>query len=405
MNLVLELNRVLGGRQRNYYIFKRKSDANRTRGRRDRHGHLTGQPREMGGDEMTDSIRSDQLIYERGGRSTGSRMLRALSPQCRLFFIVLVIAVFSATLRAQTSDETGAIPLSPSSPSLSSCSQSADECSPNSAGIPQHGSNQNDTNASSRDQRNDWLHAWMRTADEARASQPHFVSPIVTTHVMLVQQYRYDMSWQQDPAGGTVTSNYGASRGLEIIPNRRLEVGIFPPGYLVHQSNIPDGFGDLSWQVKFRAFSATEGKGDYFVGFFLGGSLPTGSPPNGLGHSVLSPTFAAAKGLGPWDIQTTIGANLPASGSNLLGQTIIFNTAVDYKVKGKIWPMLEQNSIFWSGGTLDGKKEVFLTPGVVLGGFPLAERLHFSFGGGLQIAATQFHQYNHRWILSVRLPF
>jgi hypothetical protein len=115
-----------------------------------------------------------------------------------------------------------------------------------------------------------WVHRWMRTADKARASQPHFVSPIVTTHVMLVQQYRYDMYWQQDPVGGTVTANYGASRGLEIIPVTRLEVGIFPPGYLVHQSRTPDGFGDLSFQIKYRAFSATEGHGNYFVGFFFG---------------------------------------------------------------------------------------------------------------------------------------
>jgi hypothetical protein len=202
----------------------------------------------------------------------------------------------------------------------------------------------------------------MRTVDKARASQPHFVSPIVTTHVLLVEQFRYDMSWQQDPAGGALTSNYGASRGLEIIPATRLEVGLFPPNYLVHQSNTPDGFGDFSFQVKYRAFSAPEGQGDYFVGFFLGGSFPTGTPPNGLGHTVLSPTFAAAKGFGPWDIQSTIGANLPASGANALGRTIIFNTAVDYRIKGKIWPMLEQNSSFWSGGAMDGKKEVFLTP-------------------------------------------
>jgi hypothetical protein len=245
----------------------------------------------------------------------------------------------------------------------------------------------------------------MRRVDEARAGQPHYVSPIVTTHVLLVQQYRYDMSWQQDPTGNTVTSNYGDSRGLEIIPTSRLEVGIFPAGYLVHQSNTPDGLGDLSWQVKFRAFSATEGKGDYFVGFFLAGSFPTGTPPNGLGHSVLSPTFAAAKGIGPWDVQTTIGANLPATGADLLGRTIVFNTAVQYRIKGKLWPMVEQNSTFWSGGTLDGKKEVFLTPGLVLGTFPLAKRLHFGFGAGVQIAATQFHQYNHRLILSVRFPF
>jgi hypothetical protein len=213
------------------------------------------------------------------------------------------------------------------------------------------------------------------------------------------------MSWQQDPSGGTVTSNYGASRGLEIIPTTRLEVGLFPPAYFVHQSKTADGFGDFAWQVKFRAFSATEGKGDYFVGFFLGGSFPTGTPPNGLGHTVLTPTFAAAKGLRSWDIQTTIGANLPTTGANVLGRMIVFNTAVNYKIKGKIWPMLEQNSIFWSGGTLDGKKEVFLTPGIVLGSFPLAERLHLTIGGGVQIAVTQFHQYNHRWIASVRFPF
>ena len=252
---------------------------------------------------------------------------------------------------------------------------------------------------------NDWLHAWMRKVDQVRASQPHFVSPIVTTHVMLVQQFRYDMSWQQDPSGGTTTANYGASRGLEIIPLSRLEVGIFPPNYLAHQSSAPDGFGDVSFQLKFRAFSATEGRGDYFVGFFFAGSLPTGTPPNGIGHTILSPTFAAAKGLGHWDIQTTFGANLPASGANLLGRAIVFNTAVNYKIKKVFWPMLEQNSVFWSGGVLDGKKQVFLTPGFVLGSFSVAERLRFAIGAGVQIAVTEFHQYNHRWILSMRFPF
>jgi hypothetical protein len=84
---------------------------------------------------------------------------------------------------------------------------------------------------------------------------------------------------------------------------------------------------------------------------------------------------------------------------------IVFNTAVDYRIKGKVWPMLEQNSTFWSGGALDGKKQLFLTPGLVLGSVQVAERLHLSVGGGVQIAVTQFHQDNHRWILSVRFPF
>ena len=269
---------------------------------------------------------------------------------------------------------------------------------PLAAALPNHDSASNGDDSG-------WVRAWMRAVAKARASQPHFVAPLVTTHVMLVQQFRYDMSWQRDPSGGSITSSYGSSRGLEIIPSSRLEVGIFPPSYVVHQTNVANGFSDLSYQVKFRAFSRTEGEGDYFVGFFFGGSVPTGSAPNGLGRPVLSPTFAAAKGLGPWDIQSTIGANLPTSGTNVLGRTLLFNTEVDYRIKGKIWPMLEQNSTFWVDGPQSGNKQVFLTSGVVIGPFAMNEKLHFGFGFGVQTALSSFHQYNHRWIFSIRVPF
>jgi hypothetical protein len=249
-----------------------------------------------------------------------------------------------------------------------------------------------------------WVERWMRTVDKARASQPHYVAPIVTTHVVLVEQYRYDMSRQED-ASGTHTSNFGASRGLEIIPNDRIEIGISPPPYFAHQSAVADGFGDLSFQVKYRAFSAPEDRGDYFVGVFFAGSFPTGNPPNSVGHTIWTPTLAAAKGFGPVDIQTTLAAGLPASGVDVLGRTVVSNTAVDYRIIGKIWPMLELNSTFWSGGTNDGQKEVFLTPGLVVGSFPLAERLHLGLGVGVQIAVSDFFRDNHRWIASVRLPF
>jgi hypothetical protein len=256
----------------------------------------------VGGDEVTNMIRSEQNINisDNCTRSLGSPVCGAdvLSSARRLLCpIAILSSVFSATAQAQTSAEIDPSLFSVSSSTLSvpfsSCGQSADECSPNPVAVIQNGLNETDASGgSSNSQQDDWVHAWMRKVDQARASQPHFVSPIVTTHVMLVQQYRYDMAWQQDPAG-TTTSNYGASRGLEIIPTTRLEVGIFPPPYLTHQSIVPDGFGDFSFQVKFRAFSAPEGKGDYFVGLFLGGSLPTGTQPNGMGHAVLSPTFAA----------------------------------------------------------------------------------------------------------------
>jgi hypothetical protein len=164
---------------------------------------------------------------------------------------------------------------------LALCGQPADECLLNSAALDQNGSNLNDTNDSNNHQQNDWVRFWMRNVDAARASQPHFVSPIVTTHVMLVQQYRYDMSWQQDPSGGTVTSNYGASRGLEIIPTTRLEVGIFPPGYFVHQSKTADGFGDLSWQVKYRGFREPGAKATTLWDSFLVVRSPRALPRTG----------------------------------------------------------------------------------------------------------------------------
>jgi hypothetical protein len=317
---------------------------------------------------------------------------------CVLFWASGAMFTLSPRIMAQTAD-THCVS------NITSSMQACGYANTGSVAISSGSESEIGTTTTAGSNQNDWVHRWMRTVDKARASQPHFVAPLFTTHVMLVQQYRYDMTWQQDPVGGTVTSNYGGSRGLEIIPTTRFEVGLSPPPRLVHKSSLPDGFGDFSFQVKYRAFSAPEGQGDYFVGFFFGGSFPTGTPPNGLGHTILSPTLAAAKGIGPWDIQSTIGANLPTTGAHLLGRAIVFNTEVDYKIKGKIWPTIEQDSTFWTGGTLNGRKQTFLTPGLILGSFPLAERLHFIFGTGVQIAVTQFHQYNHRWIVSVRFPF
>jgi hypothetical protein len=74
-----------------------------------------------------------------------------------------------------------------------------------------------------------------------------------------------------------------------------MEVQIAPPPYIVHTGSTVDGNGDSALFVKFRAFSAPEGAGDYFVGFFFGASFPSGTPPNGAGHTILSPMLALAK--------------------------------------------------------------------------------------------------------------
>jgi hypothetical protein len=48
------------------------------------------------------------------------------------------------------------------------------------------------------------------------------------------------------------------------------------------------------------------------------------------------PPRAAAKGLAPVDIQTTLAGGLPATGAGVLGRTVVSNTAVDYRIKGNV---------------------------------------------------------------------
>ena len=71
----------------------------------------------------------------------------------------------------------------------------------------------------------------------------------------------------------------------------------------------------------------------------------------------------------------------------------------------RLWPEAEINSTFWKGGTNDGKKQTFLTPGLIFGRFPIHHRVAFVAGAGFQIAATHYNQYNHAVVASVRIPF
>ena len=271
--------------------------------------------------------------------------------------------------------------------------------------LPTFTSAQTNTASATLTTKDDWVHRWLKRVDKARASQPHHVAPLISTHVALVQQFRYD-SYQQTSSSGAGVFNFGAGKGLEIIPISRLEVQVAVPPYMLHQApHAPDGFGDLSMFFKFRAFSAPEGHGAYFIGAFLGASFPTGTPPNGMGHTVWSPMIAASKSWGKFDVQSTLSGNLPASGVDVLGRQIVFNNTFQYNVVKKVWPEVEINSTFLKDGPNSGKKQSFVTPGLIIGSFPIAERLRFTFGGGVQIAATQFHPYNHRWIWTLRFPF
>jgi hypothetical protein len=249
------------------------------------------------------------------------------------------------------------------------------------------------------------VHAWMAMADSVGAQQPNWLSPVATTSGRLKQELRYD-SWRQPGAAGSSVYNFGAGKGLEFVvaPRVQLMVGA-PPYTLPTLAGKNGGFGDLPVMLKARLFSRPSGEGDSLLTFLLGATVPVGSPLYGNDKPVLSPALAFGKGKGKLDVQGTIGGSLPVGGDKKLGNQFLSNTALQYHAVRLLWPECEVNATFYESGKYEGKKQVFLTPGLGFGRVRLRGRLSFSLGAGVQIAATRFHTYNHRAIVSLRLPF
>jgi len=251
----------------------------------------------------------------------------------------------------------------------------------------------------------DAVDGWLELVAKTQAEQPRWITPVVTVTPRLEQEFRYDIS-AQELANGTTTVNIGGGKGVELIPSERVEVILGIPPYVDHGSaTAHDGFGDVGFLVKYRLLARNEQSGNYIVTAFLGMTSPTGSYNNGAEHAVITPTVAAGKGWGNFSVQSTIGAGLPVADTARLGRPILSNTAFQYRIMRKFWPEFEVNSTFWPDGTRAGKKQVFLTPGLVVGRIPMRGRLGLTVAAGYQIAATHFHSYNRSFIVTVRLPF
>ncbi len=250
-----------------------------------------------------------------------------------------------------------------------------------------------------------FLSDWLARSDRAKAEQPHWMTPLATVTPRLEQEFRSDFLVEQMATHDELV-NLGNGKGLELIPNDRVELLFNVPPYLEHNnSKLHDGFGDVSFVGKYRLVAAPEEAGNYIVTFFLGGSVPTGTYTNGSKAGVITPTIAAGKGSGRFDIQSTFGAGLPLSHENKIGHALAWNTALQYHVLQKLWPELEINSTFWKDGTLDGKKQTFLTPGLIVGRFRLRGHLLMAVGAGFQIAVTHYHGYDHAGVFTIRFPF
>ena len=246
---------------------------------------------------------------------------------------------------------------------------------------------------------------WFDRVDKTQSEQPHWITPLQTVTPRLEEELRYDQLWQNN-AKGVTTDNYDGGKGLELIPFEHVEVILNMPPYIAHNNPaVRDGFGDISFLVKYRLLSGNEQHGKYILSAFLGWSVPTGEYKNGALHAVITPTIAYGKGFGNFDLQGTFGIGFPTADTKIVGRNYLWNNTFQYRLFRKLWPEVELNSTFFQNGPNRGNQQNFVTPGLVLGRFRLWRRVGLTFGGGYQIASTHFHTNNHNAIFSIRMPF
>ena len=251
---------------------------------------------------------------------------------------------------------------------------------------------------------------WEARTSATQARQPAWPPPLVSPYPMLIQVFRTDITRQITPTH-TDTWNYGAGRGLNLIPGFNTEIDIYYAPYIQHNApKMKDGFGDVGFLYKYRFFSRNERQGAFMLSAQLTATIPTGSYSNGSPDSSVSPTLLAGKGWGKLDVISCLGGTLPTEETNKVGRSIAWNTTAQYHVSKYIWPELESNSTWFFAGKNNGKMQNFLTPGVVFHKFKLRpsdekSRLGVAFGAAMQIATSQLHTYNHSVVITARYVF
>jgi hypothetical protein len=250
---------------------------------------------------------------------------------------------------------------------------------------------------------------WFAISDAAKESQPHWMTPVVTVTPRLEQELRYDQSWQNRPKNVTL-DNYGGGKGFEIIPTPDIELIIAVPGYQLrtNAAGRTTGWSDETFLVKYRFAAENEERGNYIVSGFLGLSVPSGAAAFTNKYTIVTPTIAAGKGWGTrtagFDIQSTLGIAVPTVGLAALGRPITWNTALQAHL-GKLWPELEAQYVYFKDGPNDGRSQLALTAGLVVGRFELSHRARLIIGGGFQKVVSSFRTFEHTSLLSARLAF
>ena len=238
--------------------------------------------------------------------------------------------------------------------------------------------------------------------------QPLWPTPLVESDPRLTQYYRFAFSNQYTAAPTTQTVNYGNSRGGGIVVFNRFQIDYLPPSYIQHNSSAQDGFGDMAVLVKCRIASGNAEHGNYILTALVNHTFAT-SAHNGALTDLWNPTLAGGIGVGRrTSFESSLGASMPTGKIATQGRSILWNALMYYHIASPVFLDLENNATFFFAGAHDGEVQNFITPAL----FYVYKRSGWKpthpfpvFSGGMQIATSQFHTYNHSTIAEIRILF
>lgn len=243
--------------------------------------------------------------------------------------------------------------------------------------------------------------------DAMTALQPSWVAPLVQSDSRLGQFVRLSFSSSYMP--GTHSLSYGNGKGFGVIAFNRFQFDFMPPSYFQnYSSTMKDGAGDTGTQVKFRIASGNAQHGNYALSAIVSKSFATGSYANGMATGIFGPRLAAGWARKRFDVQTTLGGALPTGKIAAQGRAIEWNVTAQAHASAHLWLGVEDNAAFNLGGPFDGTVQNFATPAAFYVVRPRSWKPTHAFvifDGGMQIATTRFHFYNHNLISEMRVLF
>lgn len=237
--------------------------------------------------------------------------------------------------------------------------------------------------------------------------QPDWMGPLIQSDARLGQAIRLSVSDAGAP--GEQILSYGNNHGVSVVAARRFQFDFDPPSFFRnHSAAYPDGFGNAGVQVKYRIASGNAQHGNFaLTAIDYHGFAPRASQ-NGMLSAYESPRIAAGIARGRFDVQSTFGGVLPTSKIAAQGRMIEWNVTGQVHPTANTWFDIEDNMTFNVGGPSDGETQNFITPAA----FYMLRRKQWGpahaaliFDGGMQIATSRFHTYNHNLVSELRIVF